>query len=244
MSRKYFCLPDNISVCDKKAMCRRFGFTSLPSTYHINVLNWRRENQQMESSCTGYASTLALEYLHGEKVQLSPLFVYWFARKMQNELNKDDGARLIDVMKVLANYGVCEERYHKSVPNTNRDVFVEPSRMAMVNAEQYKIKNFYHLMSLKDIKKSIASGVPVIAGVAVFNTFENMKATRTGIIDMPSSKEKNLGGHAITFVGYDDKTKYVKFFNSWGIRWGDRGCGYLPYEYVNKYCFSAWQVEI
>jgi C1A family cysteine protease len=50
---------------------------------------------------------------------------------------------------------------------------------------------------------------------------------------MPNiSTETLLGGHAILLVGFDDKTMVFKFQNSWSSSWGDRGNGYLPYNYV------------
>jgi C1A family cysteine protease len=51
------------------------------------------------------------------------------------------------------------------------------------------------------------------------------------------------GGHAICFVGYDSKKKLIKFKNSWGTNWGDNGYGYLPYNYINDFCWDAWAVK-
>ena len=41
-----------------------------------------------------------------------------------------------------------------------------------------------------------------------------------------------LGGHAIVIVGYDEEKRLFTFRNSWGEDWGDKGYGYLPYDYV------------
>jgi len=32
----------------------------------------------------------------------------------------------------------------------------------------------------------------------------------------------------------------VKFKNSWSSKWGDRGYGYLPFEYARHYMMDAW----
>ena len=53
---------------------------------------------------------------------------------------------------------------------------------------------------------------------------------------MPKSTEKRIGGHDITFFGYDDETQMFKFRNHWlnpdGTPWGDNGNGYFPYDYA------------
>ena len=64
--------------------------------------------------------------------------------------------------------------------------------------------------------------------------------TKTGKVPMPPPSEKSLGGHAICVVGYDEKTKLVKFKNSWSAAWGDNGYGYLPYAYIDKYMTDGW----
>lgn len=58
---------------------------------------------------------------------------------------------------------------------------------------------------------------------------------------MPKHYERPIGAHALTLVGYDDKTEQFKFANSWGPHWGDKGFGYLPYDYVaNNNVTNRW----
>ncbi|NIQ16155.1 MAG: peptidase, partial [Candidatus Dadabacteria bacterium] len=40
------------------------------------------------------------------------------------------------------------------------------------------------------------------------------------------------GGHAIMVVGYDDNKQRFIVRNSWGRRWGDKGCCYMPYAFL------------
>jgi len=73
--------------------------------------------------------------------------------------------------------------------------------------------------------------------------FESIKgAGATGKIPSPARGESVLGGHAVLAVGYDDslpigsgdneKVGAFLIRNSWGESWGERGYGWLPYEYV------------
>ena len=84
---------------------------------------------------------------------------------------------------------------------------------------------------------SIFSKGPCVIGVEVF---KGMMDARKGVVPMPSAYDKPLGGHAICPVGYNDKTRLIKFKNSWSDNWGDKGFGYLPYAYIEKYMMDAW----
>lgn len=61
-----------------------------------------------------------------------------------------------------------------------------------------------------------------------------------GLIPMPSPSDKIIGSHAFHVLGYDNNKRLFKFVNSWGISWGDEGCGYLPYDYFDKYVVECW----
>ena len=93
------------------------------------------------------------------------------------------------------------------------------------------------IVDLNELKLTLATKGPCVIGVYVFS---GMMETKDGKVKMPKKNERTLGGHAICPVGYDDKTGFIKFKNSWGINWGDKGYGYLPYEYIDKYMMDAW----
>ena len=49
---------------------------------------------------------------------------------------------------------------------------------------------------------------------------------------MPKPKERQLGGHAVLAVGYDDPTSRFIVRNSWGDKWGNAGYFTMPYDYL------------
>jgi C1A family cysteine protease len=51
--------------------------------------------------------------------------------------------------------------------------------------------------------------------------------------------EGNLGGHAVTAVGFNDLGFLIK--NSWGYEWNDGGYTILPYNEFDK-VIEAWCV--
>ena len=57
---------------------------------------------------------------------------------------------------------------------------------------------------------------------------------------MPAFPQYCYGGHAICVCGYDNKKKLIKFKNSWGDSWGEKGYGYLHYSYIENYMWDAW----
>ncbi len=88
-------------------------------------------------------------------------------------------------------------------------------------------------------------GFPVYASID--------QATASGKIPWPAPHERVMGGHALVAVGYDDAlpitnagpdgstTKGALLIrNSWGTAWGDRGYGWLPYEYIVKKQAVDW----
>ncbi len=59
---------------------------------------------------------------------------------------------------------------------------------------------------------------------------------KAGDFRMPTAKEvKNGQGHVILLVGYDTATKRFIFRNSWGEKWGKKGYGTIPEDYIVNY---------
>ena len=85
---------------------------------------------------------------------------------------------------------------------------------------------------MTSMKNSLINNDPFVVGIAIYESFETYKVFKTGMVPMPTSTEKLLGGHAVVCVGFDDIKQVWIMRNSWGINWGDRGYFYLPYLYL------------
>ena len=68
--------------------------------------------------------------------------------------------------------------------------------------------------------------------IAVHNSMMGRDVRRTGMVPMPTRRDRLRGGHAVLVVGYDHDRRVLIFRNSWGRGWGDHGDGYLPYAFV------------
>ena len=86
------------------------------------------------------------------------------------------------------------------------------------------------------MKKALINGNPVVIGFDVYSSF--LKINKKGIMLYPSKNERNLGGHAVVIVGFNDNYLNNKGYficrNSWGVEWGDKGYFYMPYEVIKN----------
>ncbi|HEY9246893.1 MAG TPA: C1 family peptidase, partial [Candidatus Methanoperedens sp.] len=212
------------------------------------------ENQGQIGSCTANAGVGVVEYFEnrafGKYLDASRLFLYKTTRNFAR-LKGDAGAFLRSTMGALVLFGVPPEEYW---PYTDKDPEFdrEPTAFCYSFASNYKcIKYFRHDVAslpkedvLGSIKKALAAGIPSMFGFSVFSSLS--QAEKTGKIPFPTRNEKMLGGHAVVAVGYNDKIMIkngvgeaptegaLLIRNSWGEKWGDKGYGWLPYDYVLK----------
>ena len=205
-------------------------------------IDWTQEmspvrDQGVEGTCVGFATAIGMkeyqEMLDYQKlVGLSPRFVYTEAKKIDG-MPRLEGTTIRASMKVLKKKGVCQEKFWPYQPH-QKD---KPLSGAFSNAKKFCIMTYARILNLDELRMSLVTKGPAVLGIDVF---KGIITTKTGIVPLPKKGERSIGGHAICAVGYDDKNKLVKFKNSWSVRWGDRGYGYLPFEYVRRYMMDAW----
>ncbi len=167
-------------------------------------------------------------------VGLSPRFLYQKCKE-RDGIPDQEGTYIKTALEVLIELGVCEETYWPYVAHNTGS----PKPGAEENASRYKIKAYARLDSLETMKRSLVVNGPCVAGVAVYNNWSTQEVWSSGKIPMPGNSPLR-GGHAICIVGYDDETEMFKFKNSWNTGWGDKGYGYLPYEYMELADSEAW----
>ena len=226
---------------------------SLPAAVDLRQWCSPIEDQGSIGSCTAHAGVGIVEYYEkkafGKYIDASRLFLYKVTRNLSHWTG-DTGAFLRTTMGALVLFGAPPEEYW---PYKIADFDKEPTAFCYAFAQSYQAIKYYRHdppgiakdVLLNRIKKYLAAGHPSIFGFTVYSSLG--QADNSGKIPYPCKGEKIKGGHAIVAIGYDDKIKIknsgscgkettgaLLIRNSWGTGWGDRGYGWLPYEYVLK----------
>jgi C1A family cysteine protease len=216
------------------------------------------EDQGELGSCTAHAGVGLYEYYErisfGKYLDASRLFLYKATRNLLG-WEADDGAYLRTTMAAMALFGVPPEKYW---PYEEHKFNEEPSAFLYSYAQSYQALLYYRLDGvgvtkpdlLNKIKEHLRNGMPLIFG---FTCYSSLDLADDGKIPFPDKNENIDGGHAVMAVGFDDDKKIINpgnkkiqttgaimIRNSWDVDWGEKGYGWLPYEYVLRGIADDW----
>ena len=207
----------------------------LPRQVDLRPLCSKVEDQGELGSCTANALAGAVEFLEmKDKVpyqDFSRLFIYYNERALEQTINSDSGAMIRDGIKTLAKNGVCSE---KSWPYNEAKFKAKPGPTCYKEALQHQITSYHRITTLDEMRACLAEGYPFVFGFTVYESFETQDVARTGVVNLPKSNERVLGGHAVLAVGYDHSKQRFIVRNSWGENWGMKGYFTMPYKYLSN----------
>jgi C1A family cysteine protease len=115
------------------------------------------------------------------------------------------------------NSGVAVESQFPYTPGN------QPPRQGVTTS--FRISGYSTLSSMAERKEAIAERGPVVGGLMVFQDFYQY---RSGIYRHASGGQ--MGGHAISVVGFDDRQACWICKNSWGTSWGESGYFRMAYN--------------
>lgn len=184
-------------------------------------------------SCTANAIGVAIEAARiaiGAQTSIpSRLFIYYNERRIERTIDSDAGAMIRDGIKTVAKQGVCDE----TLWPYNIDQFTLcPPEQAYTAALAHRVTAYQRISSdLNSMRGALAAGHGFVIGFTVYNSFESTRVANTGVVNLPTAREKALGGHAVYTCGYDDVSQRFLVRNSWGPEWGLDGYFTVPYAY-------------
>lgn len=219
---------------------------ALPPSVDLRPQDSPIEDQLNLGSCTSFASGAAFRFdLRKQGLSdfvISHLFEYYNSRA-KSEKHSDSGATIRDAIKALNTYGICPET---EWPYNIEAFASKPPKRAYDDAKKDRAVTYQRVSQvLAQMKGCLASGLPFVIGIDVYQSFESQEVASTGVVPMPSQDEQLLGGHALMVCGYSDADQRFYVRNSWGSGFGDKGYAYLPYQYLEDRNLSSdfWVVQ-
>ena len=195
-----------------------------------------------------YCKTYSEGKEHGWSVtqpdhQFCPAYIY-----NQGRIPEDGGMYLQDAYHILQELGCATLATMSYSPGDFRSW---PLEKAYAEAIEYRIERYVWIGTSETggmgaVKEHLARGGIGTLGIKIYANFQSIsKYENTYCLADRSGPE--LGGHAITVVGYDDSRPThdgvgaFRCVNSWGPWWGDGGFLWISYQAVADPHFSLCQ---
>jgi len=211
-------------------------------------------NQGLIQSCTANSIAAAIEFAQRkqllERFRPSRLFIYYNERALEHTTARDAGAQLRNGIKTIAKQGVPPELVWPY--NTKLSAVTQrPDAAAYRKAIHHRVIAYHRIIhrdpatALYLMKSCLADGYPFLFGFTAFSAFAERQVARTGILKMPKpSKERDIGGHCVLAVGYDDLKQRLLVRNSFGPRWGLDGYFWMPFAYIlSELASDLWTIR-
>jgi hypothetical protein len=225
------------------------------------------KNQGPRPSCAVFAIVSALEYqnavLTGQAERFSEEYLVWATYKVlhrtpqaaaeaQNEDSEtldgaDTGFALSEVVTALRAYGIPPQA---SLPYTfAKTPSADPPAPVIDEARNRRrvsivaVPGRDQATRIANLVQALNAGTPVAIGLQ----WPSWRTLRTGYLSQ--QKPVPNRGHAVTLVGYENKTGALQdtvfiFKNSWGVKWGAGGYGYVTYRYLDLNLGDAAVLDI
>ena len=179
---------------------------------------------------------------------------YW-TRYLEIEGFKSKNVSQINNMRALMSKGMCSDENEgiaQFMVNPDMPDLIE---FIYANAQHFTPPLIYlRLRSIEQIKEYIYNRAPVGTIIPLFESFE--EADDFGLVPMPGEDEDIKDKHCISLVSFSDRkvmtapngsitgSGFFKFWNTAGVEWGDKGYGYISYEYYEQLSEDSFCYEI
>lgn len=210
----------------------------LPSKFSLRDKIGKIKNQNGSLSCVAQATAYYLQLLNyietGKQIELSARDIYSLI------FIKDSGGSYIkDAFSKACNSGCVEELLATSYMGLNK---MPPTEEFMRNrtdiTQEAMDKGMDYLASKyitwDNVKPELYEKAIYKGNGCVVVSWGNNDIWQTKDIQLPSFRSQMVWRHGIYIIGFDREKRMFEFVNSWGEEWGDKGFGYLPYDYITQ----------
>lgn len=163
--------------------------------------------------------------------------LYGFVRARQLEGTYPGDKRMgnwpISTLRVMYGWG---DPPHDAWPRTNDWPPTEPAGIDLL-AKQGRIPPYRRVRTIAECRALLGGGTPVMVSLDITDKWA---CPPRGRIAAPTAGDIRLPPHSVMLCGYDRKR--LKFINSWGEGWGDRGYGYITDKALEATWWEAWVV--
>lgn len=211
-------------VRDYKAVCKNINI-EFPEEFELDM--GKVKNQGNVSSCVAHSLSTVIEYFnkvqYNSDIEMSTGYIYG-NRSMTSY--KGEGMVTREALNTLRLYGDIEQNkfpYNIEVP----EIIVkyhEVSEQFYEDGYKYKIKSYCKLETENDIKQALMKNGPVVISMTWYSDIKVI----SGMLTTSLSKDKQSGGHCMVLYGWNKDGWKIQ--NSWGTKWGNKGCAIVPYN--------------
>lgn len=231
------------------------------------------KSQGLRPSCAVFAVVSALEYQNaaaqGRTEKLSEEYLIWATRRTLgipagekrvvvvdedgdngDPRTRDAGFTLQEVLAALRDYGIPLQQ---EMPNTfglGMEKIPEPAAEVVASARDRRLVSMSlvpgvdNRVKVANLMHALNEGVPVVVGLR-WPHWRTL--SRSALLSQQAPLEGR--SHAVTIVGYftengqPDGLRFI-FKNSWGIRWGTGGYGFVTIDYLQRNLLDAVVLEV
>ncbi|MDR1430237.1 MAG: C1 family peptidase [Spirochaetaceae bacterium] len=230
------------------------AYEFLPKAVSLKAYAPAPGDQTPYGTCVGWAAAYAARTISearalGRKDRseitanaFSPVYIY---KSISDDPECQEGASIsaaLDMMKVKGAVKMLSDELNTDVTKIPLSSYASSKRYPIAGyVTLYQNPRFAGMLSqINLVKKSLASGKPVIIGMNTPPSF-----FEPGEVWRPRENPMGFyGGHAVCVVGYDDEKEGGAFevLNSWGKKWGRGGFVWIPYNTFSRWIREAYEI--
>jgi hypothetical protein len=193
-------------------------------------------DQGNQGSCVGWATAYAARAYYAQQIEHRDISAKanipspgWIFDIIHIGADCDQGAYIPDALQVLTSGALSLEQFPYDDTKCPR-----PLPPARAKASDFRIESFEQVWDqqsdtdLDKVKGALAKGNPVVILASLDDAFFDLSPRNT--VWTSDTSKPDAGGHAVTLVGYDDRSQTFRFINQWSTQWGDQGYGRMTYD--------------